>query len=107
MEVCKEMQKLRDWLDENNIEWEDASEEFDEDKEYSFWMCRTWFKINRKRISVINGFGSYGGVDVLGGENEGLLEVMGLIGNDVVGHMTAEEVIAAIKVILDSKGENK
>ena len=23
MEVCEEMQKLRDWLDENGINWED------------------------------------------------------------------------------------
>lgn len=28
MEVCKEMQKLRDWLDENEICWEDVSEDF-------------------------------------------------------------------------------
>ena len=48
-----------------------------------------------------------GGVDVLGGENKGLLEAMGLIGDDVIGHMTAGEVIVAIKVILDSKGEDK
>lgn len=107
MEICEEMQILRDWLDKNNIEWEDASEDFDEDKEYSFWMCRTWFRINGKRISVINGYGSYGGVNVLGGENEGLLEAMGLIGDDVIGHMTAGEVIVAIKVIFDSKGEDK
>ena len=48
-----------------------------------------------------------GGVNVLGGENEGLLEAMGLIGDDVIGHMTAGEVIVAIKVIFDSKGEDK
>lgn len=27
MEVCEEMQKLRDWLDENGINWEDNSED--------------------------------------------------------------------------------
>ena len=107
MEVCKEMQILRDWLDKNKIEWEDASEDSDEDKEYSFWMCRTWFRINGKRISVINGYESYGGINVLGGENEGLLEAMGLIGDDVIGHMTAGDVIVAIKVIFGSKGEDK
>jgi len=110
MEVCKEMQILRDWLDKNKIEWEDASEDtsedFDEDKKYSFWMCRTWFRINGKRISVVNGYGSYGGgVDFLGGENEGLLETMGLIGDDVIGHMTAGEVIIAIKILF--YGEKK
>lgn len=48
-----------------------------------------------------------GGVDVFNGENKGLLETMGLIGDDVIGHMTAGDVIVAIKVILDSKGEDK
>ena len=27
MFVCKEMQKLRDWLDQHNIPWEDCSED--------------------------------------------------------------------------------
>lgn len=103
MEVCEEMQKLRDWLDENNIDWEDASEDFVEDKEHSFWMCRTWFRINGKRISVINGYGSYGGADVFHGENKGLLEAMGLIGDDVIGYMTADEVIAAISEKLEER----
>lgn len=105
MEVCKEMQILRDWLDKNKIEWEDASKDFDEDKKYSFWMCRTWFRINGKKISVINGYGSYGGIDVFDGENKGLLEARGLIGDDVIGHMTAGEIIIAIQILLN--GEKK
>lgn len=47
------------------------------------------------------------GVDFFHGENKGLLEAMGLIGDDVIGHMTAGDVIVAIKVILDSKDEDK
>ena len=49
MEVCEEMQKLRDWLDEEKIEWEDHSETFTDDKEFNPWICRTWFYINNKR----------------------------------------------------------
>ena len=107
MEVCEEMQKLRDWLDEKKIEWEDHSETSTYDKEFNPWICRTWFYINNKRISVINGYYTYGGISIIDGKNEGLLEVMGLIGNGVIGHMTAGDVIAAIKVIFDSKSEDK
>lgn len=77
MEICEEMQKLRDWLDENKIEWEDHSETSTDDKEYNPWICRTWFDIKNKRISVINGYYTYGGISIIDGKNEGLLEVMG------------------------------
>jgi hypothetical protein len=94
MEVCKEMQKLRDWLDKNNIDWEDASEDFSKDSIDDFWICRTWFEIKGKKFSVINGYGTWGGIRLLDGKNVGLLEIMGL--DDVIGYMTADEVIAAI-----------
>ena len=64
MIIVEEMQKLRDWLDEHNIEWVDKSEEpvyLEYFHRYSFWMCRTHFDINGKHVSVINGYGSYGG----------------------------------------------
>ena len=47
MEICEEMQKLRDWLDENGINWEDNSEElsrYDLVPEYKMWIVRTQFK---------------------------------------------------------------
>lgn len=102
MEVCEEMQKLRDWLDENNIDWEDASEDYFKGSIDDFWICRTWFEIKGKKISVINGHGTWGGIRFLDGKNEGLLETMGL-DDDVIGYMTADEVIAAISEKLEDK----
>jgi len=102
MEVCEEMQKLRDWLDENNIDWEDMSEDFSKGSIDDFWICRTWFEIKDRKISVINGYGTYGGIRFLDGKNEGLLEIMGL-DDDVIGHMTADDVIAAISERLEER----
>lgn len=105
MEICKEMQILRDWLDKNKIKWKDASSDYYEAEKYSVWICRTWFRINGKKISVVNGYGSYGGINLCNGENEGLLEAMGLIGNGVSGYMTAGEIIILIKIL--QNGEKK
>lgn len=33
MKICKEMKKLREWLDEHNIEWKDMS-----DVNIGFWI---------------------------------------------------------------------
>lgn len=84
---------------------EDHSETSTDDKEYNPWICRTWFDIKNKRISVINGYYTYGGISIIDGKNEGLLEVMGVTHDDVIGHLTAAEVIAIIQIIL--MGEEK
>lgn len=87
MEVCAEMKKLRDWLDVNNVGWFDKSDDFGaklsplpDGRDYNPWMCRT--KITdtegKEVISVINGYGSYGGVQYLSGKNQGLLEAWGI-----------------------------
>ena len=101
MEVCKEMQKLRDWLDKNNIDWEDASEDFSKDSIDDFWICRTWFEIKGKKFSVINGYGTWGGIRFLDEKNVGLLEIMGL--DNVIGYMTADDVIAALSERLEER----
>lgn len=99
MEVCKEMQILRDWLDKNKIEWKDASEDFSSNIlgkiDHEMWICRTHFKIKKHSISVINGYGTYGGYGIVSSDNQGLLETMGLwYGDDSVkGYLTADEVI--------------
>ena len=53
MEICAEMQKLREYLDSHDIKWRDSSDDFTE-----WWMCRTKFEIKGNSFSVINGFGS-------------------------------------------------
>ena len=93
--VCKEMKKLRKWLDENNIEWEDVS------TDWPFYnICRTHFYVNEYFFSVIHGYGSYGGKRyyVDGFKDLGLLECM-INGNEPEGCLTAEDVIERIKEI--------
>lgn len=53
--VCEQMQTLRDYLDHIGIEWDDVSDMSE------LWVCRTHFDYNGHHISVIHGFGTYGG----------------------------------------------
>lgn len=90
MEVCEEMQKLREYLNKHNIQWTDVSEP------YCFsWMCRTHFTLRNNHWSVINGYGSYGGFGTFSPNNEGLLELMTseVNGGEPVGYLTADDVI--------------
>ena len=89
-EICAEMQKLRNYLNENNIPWEDGSED-----KPMFWMCRTRFDIGDRNFSVINGYGSYGGLG-WHGKNQGLLECWINQKGEPEGYLTADEIIAKI-----------
>lgn len=99
MVVCKEMQKLRDYLDNKGIEWRDNSDELANAITGIWFICRTRFELNRNIWSVVNGNGTYGGVDIFTGKNAGLLELMTNSVNDgePVGHLTADEVIKYIE----------
>lgn len=94
--VCKEMKKLRKWLDDNNIQWEDKSEGHTSGS-LKWWMCRTWFTIGNHRVSVINGCGSYGGGWPLNKRNLGLLEIMCSWLPDVEGYLKADDVIKIVE----------
>lgn len=89
--ICDEMKNLREWLDKNGIKWEDKS-----DKDYCFgWMARTHFTYKDHFVSVVNGYGSYGGFNRFD-PNEDLLEMM--IGeNDPIGWLTADQVITYLE----------
>ena len=97
MAVCEEMQKLRKMLDEKGIEWHDDSDVMSEDKNWPMWICRTHFEYNGLKISVVNGFGTYGGwfganPGMTEDKNMGLLELM--IGdNEPVGWLKAEDIM--------------
>lgn len=96
--MVEEMTKFRKFLDDAGIEWIDKSEEFN-----GYKMDRTHFEYRGNLVSVINGYGSYGGINIINGKNLGLLEVM--IGNDEpVGNLTCDE---AIKYIFDECEECK
>ena len=90
MTVCEEMQKLREYLDSKNIEYDDDSEEW-----ITGWICRTHFNYKDNFWSVINGLGTYGGFCLDEKQNPGQLELMVNCVNDgePVGYLKAEDVI--------------
>ena len=98
MEVCKEMQQLRELLDEKGIEWEEHSETY-EGTAIDMWICRTWFEYKGNKVSVINGFGTYGGYDGFDSkDNLGRLEMMNGA-TEPIGFLMADDIFS----ILDEK----
>lgn len=91
--MVDEMIKFRNLLDKNNIKWIDKSDEG--------FIDRTHFNHRNYFFSVVNGFGTYGGINVLNGHdhNAGLLELMSncVNGGEPIGSLTADE---AIKIVL-------
>ena len=60
-------------------------------------MCRTHFYIGGDHVSVINGYGSYGGFYFGDDKNQGLLEIMCSWIPDVEGYLKADDVIKIIE----------
>lgn len=101
MEICEEMQKLRSYLDEKKIKWVDQSEDVDS-KNIDMFICRTWLWLGKRKISVVNGYGTYGGIHPMYGDypnNHGLLEIMVDGMDDVIGNLTSDDVIKIIELI--------
>lgn len=96
--ICNEMKKFRELLDQNEIEWIDASKALDTE----MYICRTHPK-NHERWSVVNGFGTYGGY-FFNEKNEGRLEVM--IDDKVIGHLNAEKAYMLVEAIEWSERAN-
>ncbi len=101
MEICENMQKLQSYLDEKKIKWIDQSEDVDS-KSIDIFICRTWLWLGCRKISVVNGYGTYGGIHPMYDDypnNHGLLEIAidGLGG--VYGNLTADDVIRIIEMI--------
>jgi hypothetical protein len=66
------------------------------------FICRTWLWIGERKISVINGFGTYGGIHTMYDDypnNHGLLEIMVDGMDDVIGNLTSDDVIKIIELI--------
>lgn len=99
MEVVEEMKKLRELLDKKGIKWQDHSDDFGESEIKCNWICRTWFKVEGKRVSCINGLGTYGGCTAFDGfeKNRGLIEMMIWGEGDPIGYLTAEECIEILE----------
>ena len=118
MIVVDEMQKLRDELDKRGIEWRDISDfwglkmynalkdengnmpkmsSLDDDFWKHEWIVRTHFEYKGLYVSCINGFGTYGGYDLIrsvAGEhrNRGLIEMLVSGVSDPIGFLTCKDV---------------
>ena len=92
--MTDEMIKLRKSLDERDIKWIDHSDPDD----YKIHIDRTHFTVGHHFISVIHGFGTYGGVSLYG-KDKGLLE-MQLDHLDPVGFYTAEDIIKKVDELI-------
>lgn len=96
--MVEEMIKFRKLLDDRGIKWEDKS-----DPEIQLYRIdRTHFWYRNYHYSVINGYGTYGGIlypDDRG--NCGLLEVMSNAINDgePEGWLTAEGVMKLVEEV--------
>jgi hypothetical protein len=102
--MCEEMLKFRNILDEHNIEWEDLSDNSPLILPYfktTTNIDRTEFVYKGHLISVINGFGTYGGYDTFTMKNHGLLEmwVQDIMDNPI-GYLTSSDWWEEIKKIL-------
>lgn len=93
--VCSEMEKLRKKLDEKNIEWQNCSTYPTEMIKY--WICRTHFDYKGHNISVVHGYGSYGGIDFIRNSDEQLLEIM-IDGKEPIGHLAAADIFKLIGI---------
>ena len=99
----KELDRLKEMLDKANIPYETC----DEDLDYFGHkrICRVHYPQNSPFVcSAIQGYGTYG-------NEENLIEIMGLLTEEekeldnVVGHLTAEEVFQRIKNHWDTKDD--
>ena len=103
MIICKEMSKLRQYLDNKGIKWKDKSIEVPH-----LWVCETRFEINNCIWSVKNGYGTLGGWKMIEEFNENLLELKTNAVNNgyLVGYLTADYVIGYIEE-LKAGGKNE
>lgn len=108
MKICKEMLKLRSWLNEKDIRWFDRSSitsqeyidlmaMFEIEPQYAdTTIHRTHFEFREHHISVINGYGTYGGFEPLENKNYGALEMM-IDDREPIGWLSAENVIQKLE----------
>lgn len=96
--MCEEMVKLREWLDDHEIHYEDDSDCLSQ----VYYIHRTKFFVNDNEFSVINGYGTYGGISAFNSVNAGLLECWVNCKGEPEGFLTAEDVIQKINDLLVS-----
>lgn len=91
MKVTKEMQLLRDKLDDMGVKWIDAS-----DCCGNLVITRIWFRDKEgTKWSAIHGYGTMGGYGGIRAD-EGLLEIWNGKSSEPIGYLTAEDVITLV-----------
>lgn len=100
--MVTEMVKLRDKLTELGIDWNDKST-----KSELYKIDRTHFYYNGYHWSAINGFGTYGGLDVITNVNKGFIELMSnaINNGEPVGYLRADDVINYLHEVDQVKSE--
>lgn len=95
--VCDEMQKLRAGLNQREVAWEDATDKGTAE----FWICRTYFKIDGKRWSVVHGYGTYGGFSHFY-KDKGLLEYWARQDAEPIGWTTAAVILERVDAVREA-----
>ena len=104
--VVQEMIELRKLLDEYKIEWHDASDPWEMRKIMSDILGegkdggidRTHFYHRGFKWSIVNGFGTYGGISFRHGINQGKLELASNAVNcgEPIGYLAAKDCIELV-----------
>lgn len=98
MKICRSSGAI--WT-RKKIKWIDQSDDVDS-VSIDMFICRTWLWVGDRKISVVNGYGTYGGIHPMYGDypnNHGLLEIMVDGMDDVIGNLTSDDVIKIIELI--------
>ena len=110
MKMCEEMVRLREALTKMSVKWTDHSDivtdEMLEEKKKIYpnissvfldtTMYRTWFEYRGYEISVIYGYGSWGGPNGFGTDPR-LLEARFGMNEEPIGWLTADKVLAKLE----------
>lgn len=104
IKYCDEMQKLCKKLDEYGIKWSDRStryknvngkETFTIERIVIIYQQDDKYRDFNTCVSVIHGYCTYGGIDPITGEDDGLLEMM-INYNEPRGYLRANDVFEEI-----------
>ncbi len=97
--MVRQMRKLRRLLKKNNFMFREEQVSYTEIIYWDRFKVHLFNNENDKirTISIVNGFGSYGGYDINNPKNKGLIEVLIKDKDEEYGNLTAKEVIKILK----------
>lgn len=100
--MTEELIKLKKYLDDRKIEYKDMSDSqiFITYKKDPYGIDRIQLTIKGIKLSIINGFGTYGGIPYLNAPNYGYLEMM-INEEEPIGWLKASDVIKKIESLME------